>query len=240
MVTAVNDQLWIPGALRKPLAQGNDPDIVPVGAIFHVAVSEAPSLLGAYQHRADGVESTGYIRRDGTIEQYRPVNVECDAQWDGNSFGWPRRRGFTSWETQGMGDGEWTPEQLAAIKRIVLFHYAQWGVPLRQAPAWNRAGFGYHSLFDRWNKSHHTCPGPARIAQWHSHIAPHLASWAAPPAATASPSPGHLTLVERARADLTNALDLLDRAVAGGRVGPVQDSRDALKQALAQHPLPRK
>jgi hypothetical protein len=233
----MSGQLWVPGALRKPLARGNDPDIVPVGAIFHVAVSEASSLLGEYQHRADGVESTGYIRRDGTIEQYRPVTIQCDAQWDGNSFGWPRRRGFTSWETQGMGDGEWTAEQLASIKAIILFHHTQWGVPLRQCPAWDKPGFGYHAQFDRWNKSHHSCPGPARIAQWHRHIAPKLASWAAPPA---PPTSAHQTLVERAHADLTSAMGLLDRAVDGGRIGPVKDTRDALKHALARHPLPPK
>ena len=230
-------QVWIPGALRKPLARGNDPTIVPVGAIFHIAVTEAPSLLADYQHRTDGVESTGYIRRDGTIEQYRPVTIRCDAQYDGNAFGWPRRRGFTSWEGQGMGDGVWTPEQLVAIKRIVLFHHLEWGVPLRQAPAWNRAGFGYHAMFDAWNKSHHSCPGPARIAQWHEHIAPNLRSWGAP--ALAAPA-AHPTLVELAHVNLARAFAHLDAAVAGGRVGAVRETRDALKAALSSHPLPPK
>lgn len=226
-------QQWLPQVIRKDLPRGNDPDIIPVGAIFHVAVSETSSLFEDYLHRTDGVESTGYIRRDGTIEQYRPVTIRCDAQFDGNSFGWPGRHGFTSWETQGMGDGEWTPEQLAAIKRIIVWHHQQWGVPLRQAPAWNQAGFGYHAQFDRWNKDHHSCPGPARIAQWHEHIAPQLAAWGAE-----LNRPAALSLVEQARQHLASADRLLSQAVENGRTGPVKTSRDAIRITLAEHPLP--
>ncbi|MCW2754667.1 MAG: hypothetical protein JWQ32_2078 [Marmoricola sp.] len=225
-------QLWIPDVIVKELPRGNDPDIVPVGAIFHVAVSEASSLYGDYLHRTDGVESTGYIRRDGTIEQYRPVTIRCDAQYDGNSFGWPTRHGFTSWETQGEAAGEWTSEQLAAIKRIIIWHHTEWAVPLRQAPAWNEAGFGYHALFERWNKSNHSCPGPDRIKQWHQLIVPELATLPLTVQHTGS------TRVTEARAYLAQADRLLTAAIADGRTGAVKDARNAVRAALAAHPLP--
>jgi hypothetical protein len=166
--------LWIPDAIRKPIAQGsNDPYITPVGDIFHVAVSEAASLRAYFDGPSGGIESTGYIRRDGTVEQYRPLNVECDAQGDGNSWvSGGTRYGFNSWETQGMGDGVWTREQLAAIKKIIAFKHAEYGTPLRLCPAWDAPGFGYHRLFTRWNKNGHSCPGPERVKQFHNIIVP--------------------------------------------------------------------
>lgn len=219
---------WIPGVIRKELPRGNDPDIIVAGAIFHVAVAETDSLYGNYKTRTDGIESTGYIRYDGTIEQYRPVTVRCDAQWQGNEFGRVRHYGFTSWETEGLADGKWTPEQLDSIKKIILFHHHDWTIPLRQAPAWNRRGFGYHSLFEEWNHNHHTCPGPRRIAQWRTLIEPHLAQWAAP------------TRIELARTHLATADELLTQAIEHGRGGHVRAARNALRTALAAHPLPQR
>ena len=166
-------ELWIPGAIRKPIPAGsNDPTIVPIGDVFHIAVSNADTMYDFYQ-RAGGIESTGYIRYDGTIEQYRPFNVECDAQNDGNSFLRNGRLcGFNSWESEGFGDGQWTTQQIDAIKKIILFKHEHLGTPLVQAPAWNAPGFGYHRLFDRWNTNRHSCPGDARVAQWNNEIIP--------------------------------------------------------------------
>lgn len=174
-------ELWIPGAIRKPLPinPARDPIIVPAGAVFHVAVFRGDSLFDMYRNRDDGIESTGYIRFDGTIEQYRPVNVECDAQLAGNS--WHDngvRRGLTSWETAGMGPGEWTPAQLASIQRIVRWHHAEHGSPLRVNPGPTSSGFGYHRLFRAWNPNAHSCPGDDRVKQWNRIIVPWLAAGA--------------------------------------------------------------
>lgn len=160
-------ETWLPGVVKKSIPQtSTDPDIIPVGPIFHVAVSEADSLHDFFE-RDGGIESHGYIRRDGTIEQYRPVTVECDAQNAGNSWiSHGKRYGFTSWETQGMGSGEWTPEQVASIKFIIGWHHDEWDVPLRKCPAWNAPGVGYHCLFEEWNTNHHSCPGPDRVKQF--------------------------------------------------------------------------
>lgn len=173
---ALDHKLFIPGAIRKPIPQtSSDPNIIVAGAIFHVAVSEADSLHDFFE-RDGGIESTGYIRRDGTIEQYRPLNVECDAQFDGNSWieADGKRYGFTSWETQGMGVGEWTPEQLDAIKKIIRFHHDHWGTPLQMPATWNGRGFGYHRLFSQWNHNNHSCPGDGRVRQFRGVIVPWL------------------------------------------------------------------
>lgn len=168
--------LWLPGAIRRPIAPGaNDPQIVPVGDVFHVAVSEASSLFDFFDHNPSGIEATGYIRRDGTVEQYRPITVQCDAQAAGNSWSEGGRLvGLNSWETQGMGAGEWTPEQVDTIKRIIVWKHQAWGVPLRVCPSPTSAGFGYHRLFTAWNPHHHACPGPDRVKQFEQIIVPFL------------------------------------------------------------------
>lgn len=174
----MSQELWLPGVVRRPIPQGaNDPFIEPIGDIFHVAVSEANSLQDYFWHRSGGIESTGYIRNDGTIEQYRPLNVECDAQNDGNSFiVGGRRLGFNSWETEGMGYGTWTDAQVESIKKIIAWKHKNYGTPLRVCPDWDKAGFGYHRLFYRWNKNGHSCPGPDRVKQFNDIIVPWMKS----------------------------------------------------------------
>jgi hypothetical protein len=167
--------LYLPGAVQQPLAidHGRDKFIIPAGDVFHVAVSEASSLLKSYQQRSDGIESTGYILRDGTIQQYRPLNVECDAQLAGNSWLHDGKwYGLNSWETQGMGEGEWTDAQLASIKRIIAWKHANYGTPLVVNPGPTSPGFGYHRLFNAWNPNGHSCPGPDRVKQFNNIIVP--------------------------------------------------------------------
>lgn len=176
---SLDHKLWIPGAIHKPIPQTeSDPNIIPVGDIFHIAVFDGPSLFDLFTD-GRGIESTGYIRKDGTIEQYRPLTVQCDAQFDGNSFARADGKlyGFNSWESQGgvpNGAGVWTDEQLDAIRLIIRFTHDQWGHPLRLAPAWNEGGYGYHRLYERWNKNHHSCPGDQRVAQFKQIIVPWL------------------------------------------------------------------
>lgn len=166
--------LWLPGVTRREIPRGsNDPFIIPVGDVFHVAVSESSSLWNIFTD-GRGIESTGYIRRDGSIEQYRPLHIECDAQAGGNSWVGSngKRYGLNSWETQGMGDGEWTDAQIATIKWIISLKHKEWGVPLRVCPSPHSSGFGYHRLFSSWNPNSHSCPGPDRVRQFENVIVP--------------------------------------------------------------------
>lgn len=160
----------LPFAKHELIPPGpNDPAITPIGNVFHVAVSESPDLHDYFNGPSGGIESHGYIRRDGSVIQYRTLDREADAQFSGNSFTYNGRLcGFLSWETQGGALGEWTPEQVATIRRIMQFTHDEGGIPLGQAPAWNRPGNGYHSLFAEWNPNNHSCPGPDRIRQWPS------------------------------------------------------------------------
>lgn len=160
---------WFPAAVRKPIAPGpNDPRIKPRVVILHVAVSEQPSLFGYFNGPSGGVESHFYIRRDGTTEQYRSTDYQADANTDANDFA-------ISVETQGMERGEWTAEQLAAIKALILWCHDTHGIPLVRCPAWDGSGIGYHTLFPgRWDKRGASCPGPERKLQFNQIITPWL------------------------------------------------------------------
>lgn len=181
-----------PPAIKKLVPPGaNDPRLdVVYGTIAHVAVTEAASLFDYFNGPSGGIESHFYIRRDGTVEQYRDTQYEADANYLGNSFiVGGRRAGFISFETQGMEFGEWTDQQVQAIKNLILWVNAVHGVPSRKAPAWNQPGHGYHRLFGEWNNPIHSCPGPDRVNQYERVIVPWLANPkpVAPPPAIVTP-----------------------------------------------------
>ena len=164
----------MPGAIVKNIPPGaNDPAIQPCGIVLHVAVSTSPSLYDWFNGPSGGIESHFYVRFDGLFEQYRSIWFEADAQVAGNSFIGPpmnTRLGFVSIESEGMGDGEWTPEQISTIEQIIAWVKSQSDFPMHQCRAWNDPGLGYHSLFSEWNPNAHTCPGPKRVAQFHKII----------------------------------------------------------------------
>jgi hypothetical protein len=172
---------FMPGAIDRNIAPGsNDPGIDPCGVVQHIAVSNADSLFDLFSSD-NGIESHFYIRKDGTIEQYRSIFFEADAQASGNSFGSPRK-GFVSVEHQGGVGTDLTqpmpPAQLAAFHDVVAWVHSQRPFPLRVCPAWNAEGVGFHALFPEWNPNHHSCPGAARIKQFHDVTVPWLKSGA--------------------------------------------------------------
>lgn len=158
-------------AIKKLIPPGpTDPRITPRVLIFHVAVSEQPSLHDYFNGPSGGVESHFYVRRDGTVEQYRDTAWQADANTDANDFA-------ISVETQGMEYGEWTPQQVAALKALALWCHKTHGIPLAKVKTWNGSGVGYHTQFPgSWDKRGATCPGPDRIRQFNNVLVPWLAT----------------------------------------------------------------
>ena len=154
-------------AVKKLIPPGpTDPRIKPRVVILHVAVSEQPSLYAYFNGGSVGVESHFYIRRDGTVEQYRDTGYQADANTDANDFA-------ISIETQGMERGEWTTQQLAAIKALLTWCHTTHDIPLVRCPAWDGSGVGYHTLFPgRWDKRGASCPGPDRKLQFNQVLVP--------------------------------------------------------------------
>ena len=169
---------FYPKAIVKNIPPGsNDPPIVPRIAVLHVAVSMSDSLHDFFATRSGGIESHFYIRLDGTVEQYRSIYWQADAQLDANDFA-------VGIETAGWGDGEWTDVQLLSIKALLLWLHAEAKIPLEECTAWDGHGVGYHTMWgapSHWTPSVKTCPGPKRIVQFNDVIVPWMASLTRPP-----------------------------------------------------------
>ena len=218
---------FYPKAVVKNIAPGaNDPAISPRLAILHVAVSTADSLHDFFDGPSGGVESHFYVRFDGTVEQYRSIYFQADANLDANDYA-------VSIETAGMGSGEWTAQQIAAIQDLLLWLHAEAGIPLQVVDKWDGAGVGYHTLFgapSHWTPVAKTCPGPARIRQFQDVLVPWLRQAANP---KPEPRPAK-TRVQKARAKIAAALDLL-KAVPKSRKG-VHAQRRKIRDAARNLP----
>lgn len=159
-----------PRAIRKLIPPGsNDPKITPTCVILHVAVSESASLYPYFNGRSGGVESHFYVRRDGTVEQYRDTSYQADAQLGG---AWDE----VSVETQGMGSGTWTPQQVTALVDLIRWLSTVHPIPLRLNDSeTNPRGIGWHAQYRSWSGGDgRTCPGVDRVPQIKTQIVPAL------------------------------------------------------------------
>lgn len=170
----------IPFAEKKIIPAGvNDPKIIPIGVILHVDGGNAADLYGYFNGPSGGIESHGHIRKDGHLYQYRDTSWEADANYRANSFiGHDGRRyGFLSFETQGLAEGEWTPEQLDTIFKVLDWANAEHHIAMRVCPSPFEGGVGYHTMWGApsdWTPYSKVCPGPDRIKQFKTVITPHL------------------------------------------------------------------
>lgn len=224
----------IPFAEKKLIPPGaNDPRIIPIGFIFHVDAGNARDLFGFFRDRSGGIESHGHIRKDGHLYQYRDTESEADANYKANSFigADGRRYGYISIETQGYEGGEWTPEQLATIKRLIRWGYERHEIPFRVCRNPKDPGSGYHTLFgapSAWTPISKSCPGPDRKNQFHNILAPWIRAQnimkGAPVAEKEMPN-----FEERVIEELTREQELLQ--AIGRKVGA--DVKGALARAEA-------
>ena len=162
----------IPFAEKKLIRpDANDPRIKARIGILHVDAGNASSLYGLFlgNQRSGGskVESHGFVTKTGHLEQYRDTDFEADAQLLGNPFA-------LSFETQGYGAGLWTAEQIATIKRLMLWCRDEHGIPLRVVTSYNdpKGGWGFHRMFKEWNPNAHSCPGDDRVKQFNDVLVP--------------------------------------------------------------------
>lgn len=161
--------LTIPWAEKKLIEPGgNDPRINARVGIWHVDGGNARDLFNWFNGPSGGIESHCHTRTDGHTYQYRDFDFEADANFLANPFA-------ASFETQGYADGIWTADQLAEMKRIMLWSVPNLGIPLQKPSRWDGAGWGYHTMFDQWHPEPKSCPGRKRIAQYHDILVPWMA-----------------------------------------------------------------
>lgn len=160
-----------PFAEWKPVPyNSSDPRITATQGILHVDAGNASSLWRLFLafQKTSGIEAHFFVKKNGDLEQYRDTNIQADANYKAN----PRA---ISVETQGFGSGKWTPEQLATIKRLMLWLEDVEGIPLKVCPEWDEPGWGYHIMFGSpgaWTPVAKSCPGPNRIKQFKSVLVP--------------------------------------------------------------------
>lgn len=150
--------------------------------ILHVAESESTSIHGWFNNPAARSSSHFYVARDGSIEQYVDTDHVSWASGEGNSDS-------ISVETQGRSAGPWTPEQCAALARIIKWANETHGIPLRlmASSKSTETGIGWHRLGvdgyfpdlpsplagrlqrgggEKWSSARgKSCPGTDRIPQ---------------------------------------------------------------------------
>ena len=172
---------WMPGAIRKPLDRNYTKQTRrgTNAVVLHVAVSESATLAGWFNDPRARASSHFYVRRDGTIEQYIPINL---ISWAGVQSD---QRAIAV-ETQGMGHGAWTAAQVQAMQQIIKFCQSKYrGITTRVMRSSKKAetGIGWHALGvpatqtqklrrvsqtggELWSGAvGKICPGPDRIKQ---------------------------------------------------------------------------
>jgi N-acetylmuramoyl-L-alanine amidase-like protein len=147
--------------------------IRPTQLIFHSIVGSAEGAYGFFRTRSN-LESTFIVKKSGHIIQIMDSERIADANFRANA-----RAG--SVETEDDGDPNtdpWSSAQLNSLLRIARFYHERHGVPRRQCPAWDAAGYGYHRLFpNQWSVvPGKRCPGDIRVRQYRSFILPAIVS----------------------------------------------------------------
>lgn len=212
-----------PKAVKRLIPPGsNDPRITPRVAILHVDAGNSDSLYDYFARRSGGIESHFHVKLDGTVEQYRDTDYQADANHKANDFA-------VSIETQGYGDGEWTPAQLVAIRDLLRWVSRVHDIPLRKAQAWDGTGIGYHIQFGApgaWTPVAKSCPGPRRIQQFDHTLMPMLGRKAA--RSTRGPR------IDRALNELSRAHRVAEKKGRRYRARAIQTAIDALHTLKAR------
>lgn len=107
---------------------------------------------------------------DGVLFEWQRLDRQADAQWDANVFG-----NSVECSDGGNPDRPLSPKQVEKSIILGVTWCRETGNPAEPAKTWNGQGFGYHSMFDQWNKSRHGCPNPTRIKQLREVIWPEIA-----------------------------------------------------------------
>ncbi|MGH3501688.1 MAG: hypothetical protein ACRDQA_12500 [Nocardioidaceae bacterium] len=181
------------GITWRPLPQQDDFSRQPMitkrgfrGFVLHTAVSNGTSIWPYFSSAsAAGVESTLYIRKNGTGEQYVWLDQNADCQMDGNWWSAFGGSGFASietwdgagtslwsdWRSNGNGGPPWTSAQIESITDILAWASKPdvLNYPIQKATGPRGYGIGWHRQFTSttpycWNHSH-ACPGDARVDQ---------------------------------------------------------------------------
>lgn len=147
--------------------------ITPLIVIFHVTAG----FGDAKPH--DGLEWHFEVNLKGDVQQQVDTALAAAANRKANDFViGGKRYGAISIETEGKGEGLWTPAQLDSLVDL-----SEWlmqvhpTIQRRICPGPFESGFGYHIMFGTpgpWTPVAKACPGPNRIKQFYDVLMPRI------------------------------------------------------------------
>ena len=166
---------WYPGAKKMELQPESDaqPAIKPTQFILHSIVAPwTPERTYEYWRDSTNLESHFGLGYDGSLGQFIGTETRADANAAAN-----RRAdgtGAVSLESASntAASDPWTAAQVETIIKLGVWLHETHGIPLRVCRTASDPGFGYHRLFKEWNPDAHSCPGDARVKQFHDVIMP--------------------------------------------------------------------
>ncbi|WCE39108.1 N-acetylmuramoyl-L-alanine amidase [Brevibacterium sp. BDJS002] len=178
----------MPGAVNRLLAnqarQGRMKSYD--AACLHTMVGSLAGTDGMFQKNGTvGTESHFGVGGDGTIYQWVDTKYTADANYLGSGHVISIETAdhgpeFKPWNTRGDNVPAWTPAQIKAIVKILVWVHKTHGIPLRATTSVTQKGVGYHrqgvpgnglpshlmGTKYQWSKYRgKVCPGDRRIAQ---------------------------------------------------------------------------
>ena len=148
------------GAKWKPVYFSDSPSMLTGarGWVVHVPISNG-SLFNYFNGLKPGSRkaSTGWVAKDGSVEQYISADRDPWAQVGGNTWG-------TGWEFEGYANERMTDAQILTAAKIHIWLGTFQNIPDTIADSPSGRGIGTHSMGGAaWGG--HACPGPIRAAQ---------------------------------------------------------------------------
>ncbi len=160
---------WYPKAVHRKLPEADSQGFYDKKLIvLHTAVANVRSLYPYWTSPNVGLESTFFVARDGTVEQYTDSSARADANYKLNREG-------ISIETQDNQPADaqhleaWAPAQLDAIVDLVRWCCETHEIPKRMATSPYDSGICWHAQFGAPSaltpSRGKVCPGWRRIEQ---------------------------------------------------------------------------
>ena len=166
---------WYPGAKKMELQPESDSQtaIRPTQFIVHSIVAPwTPQRTYEYWRDSTNLESHFGLGYDGSLGQFIGTETRADANAAAN-----RRTdgtGAVSLESASnlQASDPWTAAQVETLIQLGVWLHEKHSIPLRICRTASDPGYGYHRLFAAWNPSAHSCPGDARVEQFHEVVFP--------------------------------------------------------------------
>lgn len=160
-----------PGAVWMPItANYGGPRARTRAVVLHVDAGGASSLHGWFSNPAALASSHFYVTYSGRVEQYLDTSLTAWTQRTGNAS-------CIGIETQGLGEGAWTENQLASLARLLRWLCQYYSIPVQdmRTSRPNAVGVGMHRYGidpwrvadgEVWGGNGKVCPGEQRVAQF--------------------------------------------------------------------------